>query len=84
MDRVTKVERMKTSENEKPKVEKKKVELCDVCKAEGSEKAISFCIDCGKKMCPRHDEVRSGIRDSRHLSLSSQHAQSLSGWLMLS
>ncbi|XP_067944168.1 tripartite motif-containing protein 2-like isoform X2 [Watersipora subatra] len=28
---------------------------CDICKAE-QELAITFCVDCGKKMCLKHDE----------------------------
>lgn len=56
MDRVTKVERMKSPENERPPVVKKP-EVCDVCKVGAAQKAITFCVDCGKKMCVKHDEV---------------------------
>ncbi|XP_067944154.1 tripartite motif-containing protein 2-like isoform X1 [Watersipora subatra] len=61
LDRVTKVERMKTSENEKPPAQRKP-ELCDVCKGSSIEPAVTFCIDCSKRLCQQHNEFHDNYQ----------------------
>ena len=54
LDRVPRVQRMKNSsggEEADPRAVS-----CDVCKKE-SVNAVTFCVDCGKKMCKQHLEV---------------------------
>ena len=54
LDRVTRVLRMKQTSS-RGESETRTVP-CDVCKKD-ADNAVTFCVDCGKKMCQKHLEV---------------------------